>query len=110
MTIDAATTGRLALDGALTIRSAEAVSAKLLDAVNRHSSLSVDCSGVTEVDLSFVQLLIAARVSAQSLQSSVALASRPEGALLDALTRGGFQVAEEDRQGEAVFWFGGANA
>jgi ABC-type transporter Mla MlaB component len=110
MTLDAATTGRLALDGALTIRTAEAVSAKLLDAVNQHSSLSVDCSDVTEVDLSFIQLLIAARVSAQSLQKSVVLGGRPEGALLDTLTRGGYRVAEEAQQGKAVFWFSGAGA
>jgi anti-anti-sigma regulatory factor len=110
MTLDAATVGHLAFDGSLTIRTAEAVSAKLLDAINRYSSLSVDCSDVTEVDLSFVQLLIAARVSAKLLQKSVALDTRPEGALLDALTRGGFRIAEEDQQGKAVFWFGGASA
>jgi anti-anti-sigma regulatory factor len=110
MTLDAANTGRLALDGALTIRTAEAVSAKLLEAVNQYSSLSVDCSDVTEVDLSFVQLLIAARVSARLLQKDVALSSRPEGVLLDALTRGGFRVAEGDQQGKPIFWFDGAGA
>jgi anti-anti-sigma regulatory factor len=110
MTLDPASAGHLALDGALTIRTAEAVSAQLLDALRQHANLAIDCSAATEVDLSFIQLLIAARVSAGLLQQSVVLNRRPDGVLLDALTRAGFPVAQQGQDGEAMaFWFGGAN-
>jgi anti-anti-sigma regulatory factor len=111
MTLDVATAGRLALDGALTIRTAEAVSAKLLDAIREHTCLSIDCSAAAEIDLSFIQLLIAARATAQLLHRSVILASRPVGVLLDTLTRGGFCITEEGHEDQApTAWFDGARA
>jgi STAS domain len=110
MTLDVASTGHLAFDGALTIRTAEAVCAQLLDAIKQHTSLSIDCSAATEVDLSFIQLLIAARVSAGLLQHDVVLDRRPDGALLDAMTRGGFPDPQQGQGGEATaFWFGGTD-
>jgi anti-anti-sigma regulatory factor len=111
MTLDVAAAGHLALDGALTIRTAEAVSAKLLDAIREHTCLSIDCSAAPEIDLSFIQLLIAARASALLSHRSVILATRPDGVLLDTLTRGGFRVTQEDQEDKAAtFWFDGAPA
>jgi anti-anti-sigma regulatory factor len=109
MTLDVATAAHLALDGTLTIRTAEAVSAKLLDAIREHARLAIDCSTAADIDLSFIQLLIAARATALLSHRSVILAGRPDGALLDTLTRGGFRVTEEDQDDKAAtFWFDGA--
>jgi hypothetical protein len=111
MTLDVATAGHLAFDGALTIRTAETVSAKLLDAIRQHTCLSIDGSAASEIDLSFIQLLIAARATALLSHRSVILAGRPDGVLLDTLTRGGFRVTEEDQDGKtATVWFEGARA
>jgi ABC-type transporter Mla MlaB component len=109
---------RLVLDGALTMRTVDAVRATLLEAIERPSAdgaasvnapsagLAIDCTEASEVDLTFIQLLIAARVTTRGLGRPVSLASAPDGVLLDALTRGGFQPIEEiSADGTPVFWF-----
>ena len=52
------------LDGPLTVRGIDAAQAKLAAALSRHTIVTVDCTAATEVDLSLIQLLIAARNSA----------------------------------------------
>jgi hypothetical protein len=89
---------RLEFKGSLSIRDADAVRDALRDAMMRQGLLLIDCSGVTEADLTFIQLLIAVR---QEPHHRVVLTARPDGALLDTLVRCGFQVvADED-----AFWF-----
>ena len=109
---------RLVLDGALTMRTVDAVRATLLEAIERPSAdgaasvnapsagLAIDCTEATEVDLTFVQLLIAARVSARrSANRRLAgapgwrVAGHPDHAA-------GFQPIEESAaDGTPVFWF-----
>jgi hypothetical protein len=102
------------------MRTVETVRAILREATAplaavRNGGLLIDCSAATEIDLTFVQLLVATRVSAQRLGGTVSLAPAPDGALLDTLTRGGFRVAcdanGDDAVGKAAgFWFEGAGA
>ena len=113
MTQDTDAGARLVLDGALTMRTTDAIRATLLEAIERPSpggaspaGISIDCTEASEVDLTFVQLLIAARVTTRRLGRPVCLASAPDGALLDTLTRGGFQpLREVAADGTPVFWF-----
>ena len=112
MTQETADTVRLVLDGALTMRTIETVHATLREAIEPApgkpgAPISIDCSAATETDLTFVQLLVAARISTRLLGTTIGLTARPEGALLDTLTRGGFQVVDED---PSAFWFAGAEA
>jgi ABC-type transporter Mla MlaB component len=101
--------GRLVLDEPLTMRAAEALQTRLREMIDRHSVVEIDCSAATEIDLSFVQLLLAARLSAQKAGKTVNIAALPAGALLDILTRGGFRPTREARpDGGTGFWFGGA--
>lgn len=108
-----AAAARLVLAGALTIGTADTVHATLRAAIEPTSGvgptdISIDCSEAGEIDLSFIQLLIAARISAQLLGRAVSLATCPDGALLDTLTRGGFQVVcEGGPKDTAAFWFAG---
>ena len=96
---------RFVLNGALTLRTIEATRAKLLEMMDRHQSLEIDCSAATEIDLSFIQLLLSARTSAQSAGKTIALAQPASGALSDVLQRGGFLGAVPG-QGAAdeAFW------
>ncbi len=96
---------RFALDGSLTLRTVEATREKLLEMLERHQALEIDCSAATEIDLSFIQLLLSARVSAQSAGKTIALAQPAPDALRDALQRGGFLGAVPG-QGAAdeAFW------
>ena len=93
------------------MRTAEALCTTLREALAEQPVISIDCSAVTEVDLSFIQLLLAARVSARQADKTLTLVAHPDGPLLDALTRGGFRVTREDDAGPApAFWFEGAAA
>jgi ABC-type transporter Mla MlaB component len=100
--------GSLVLDGALTVRNAPAIGSTLLEAIRAHPVVSIDCSAATELDLSFIQLLLAARLSAVRLGRLVGLAAAPDGMLLDALTRGGFHPTEPAAGAADGFWFEGA--
>jgi anti-anti-sigma regulatory factor len=100
--------GCLVLDGALTMRNAEALCTTLREAVAAHSDISIDCTAATEVDLSFIQLLIALRATALRNNRTATLAAHPAGALLHALTGAGFRVTQEDQSGATqAFWFEG---
>jgi anti-anti-sigma regulatory factor len=115
---------RLELDGALTTRFASALHARLQTAVAAHRWLAIDCAAAEDVDLSFIQLLIAARVSARALGHEVGLARAADGvlraALLAAGLRGG-RLDGDDASGDdgggdekealgadGLFWFTGA--
>jgi hypothetical protein len=107
----------LVFDGALTMRTVETVQATLRAAIGAPSGatpadpaptgIAIDCSAATEIDLTFIQLLIAARVSTSAAGRRLGLAPCPEGVLLDTLTRGGFRLVPEPGGG---FWFTGEAA
>jgi anti-anti-sigma regulatory factor len=116
MTQDTIMGACLVLEGALTMRTVETVRATLREAIALLAApLAIDCSAATEIDLTFVQLLVATRISAQRLGGTVSLVSAPDGALLDTLTRGGFRVASDAKEdgvpgNTAAFWFAGDDA
>ena len=95
-------TGTLSLGGALTLRSVDDILAKFLDASARYTTLEVVCDTADEVDLGFIQLLLAARLSAQAANRTIRLAQPASGALLGALQRGGF--LSDKITAERAFW------
>ena len=80
----------LAMSGAHTVREATQSHAELLAALGANGDLLLDCTGVTEADLSFVQMILAAHRSATARGSHFALNAPPAGALRSVLERGGF--------------------
>jgi anti-anti-sigma regulatory factor len=111
---DPAACVQLALDGALTMRTAEAVRATLRAAIEPAGAnippgdVIIDCSAADEIDLTFIQMLVALEVSAGLQGLTVGLAAKPDGVLLDTLTRGGFRVVPASETGR--FWFAGEAA
>jgi ABC-type transporter Mla MlaB component len=95
---------QLVLDGLCTVRTSEDVHAKLLEMTARYPALEIDCSAAEEVDLSFVQLLLAARLSAGLGGRSVRLTHPAGGLLRAALERGGF--LSEAETANRAFWLG----
>jgi len=81
---------RLALGGSLTTPTSEETHRALVQALDGCDSLSLDCSAATEVDVSLLQILVAARESADRSHKMIGLALPPQGVLLDALRRCGF--------------------
>ena len=104
MTGNVPVAGRLVLTGAVTLQSAEAIHAQILEAAGQ-AVMEIDCSGATEVDLSLIQLILAARVSAQKSGRTVTLTQPAAGALLETLQRGGFLGAAADQpHSDQGFW------
>jgi hypothetical protein len=100
---------QLVLDGALTMRTVETVRDTLRAAIEPPAGITptgidIDCSDATEIDLTFIQLLIAARLSTGAAGRRLSLAPCQNGALLDTLARGGFRLVPEPGGG---FWFSG---
>lgn len=99
----------VAFTGPATIVGATEARARLLDALESGRDIAVDCSGVTEADLSFVQVLLAARRSAQSRRRHLTMVAPASGALLDTLLRAGLVGAVPHGLGtDETFWKGGA--
>ncbi|WP_044562728.1 STAS domain-containing protein [Azospirillum sp. B4] len=85
--------GKVVFDGSRTIRNADETHAILMAAGKSHAVVEIECGALDEVDLSFVQLLIAARNGARRDRRVVRLAGPVSGVLRDALQRGGFLTA-----------------
>jgi hypothetical protein len=77
------------MTGPQTIREAAQTHAALLEALRDHPDVALDCGAVTEVDLSFVQMIVAARRGAGGMGRRFALLHPPGGPLLGVLVRGG---------------------
>lgn len=80
---------RVVLTGDLTIRTAKALHGELLDALIQHDSIEIDCSAASAADLSFLQLLIAARKSAVQAGKTLLIRDAANGVIDDALRRAG---------------------
>lgn len=99
------------LDGSLTTRAIDAVRARLAAALNEHAAIELDCSAAVEVDLSLIQLLIAAHRSAGEAGKRLTLTQPADGPLRAALVQGGFLPAVGPADDpEAAFWLGMAQA
>jgi ABC-type transporter Mla MlaB component len=99
-------TDHLKFSGPLTVRVAKQIRARVIDALRQFPHLTIDCSGASEVDLSFIQLMLAARRSASAASKTISFAQSADGALLEALQQAGL-VAAADRQpvADQTFWF-----
>lgn len=102
MTSEPVETGRLALAGALTIRDVPRIQARMRDALTGHHSVMIDCAAATEIDLSFIQLVLSARKSAAAAGKSVSFIPPERDVLAEVLERAGLTGPQCDDQ---HFWF-----
>jgi len=91
--------------GEMTLARAEEIRESLLGALLANRPVVVTCAATVEADVSFIQLLIAARASAARRGVSFTLAQPVGGPLRAALRRGGF-VSEMPLPNDD-FWNGG---
>ena len=102
-------TVQIVLDGPRTLRTATETCTSLLEALTLHPAVSIDCTAATDIDLSFIQLLVAARNTAGQASRTVTLAENPDGVLLAALSRAGLRSVKLALPGGTDdFWFEGA--
>jgi len=96
---------RLVLKGELTIRTIEAIHAQLGDMLAQRTRIELDATGATHVDISFIQLALAARRSAEASGKTLVWAAPAGGALREALVCGGFISAVSGRESAVEMWW-----
>lgn len=74
----------------LTIRHMAEIREVLMSAMAESTTLSIDVPHDATVDISFVQLLVAAQIGARSRGQLVQLSAPPTGSLRTVLEEGGF--------------------
>lgn len=110
MYLDESQRTRVVLDGAQTLRNIHEAHDLLRATLADHPTVEVDCEAVTEFDLSFVQLLLSAKRSADKTGRSFGLTSPATGQLRAVLERAGFLAAAPNELNDnAAFWSKGAN-
>jgi ABC-type transporter Mla MlaB component len=96
---------RVLLGGPLTVRTIALVHERLLAALREFPSVTVDLSRAGEVDLSLIQLMLAARKSAAAAGKRLSLAAPVDGALRDALACAGLIASADDQPAaDQAFW------
>jgi ABC-type transporter Mla MlaB component len=80
----------LALQGNLTISRIDEIHAELFTALHAYVAVDLDCTQAEDVDVAFLQILIAANRTAEKLGKAIRFATPPSGALAAAITRCGF--------------------
>ena len=65
----------LRLTGPLTLPHAESIQASILDALDAAPAVSLDLSAATEIDTSFLQILIAANKAAAQMRVDLSIAA-----------------------------------
>jgi ABC-type transporter Mla MlaB component len=99
----------LKLSGSVTIGQAALFREALLDALGAAGELEVDLCGVTEIDLTGLQLLCAAHQSAQAAGKNFSVNDGGNRAYLDTVANAGFQRhvgCARDNSGTCI-WLGG---
>jgi hypothetical protein len=80
----------LSVSGDATIRATGDVHRRLSDALRDHGEVLLEASELTEVDLTFVQVVESARRTAKAAGKRFGLSAPASGGLLEVLQRGGF--------------------
>ncbi len=91
--------------GDLTIGAIGAVHAELSQALSKDTAIIIAVDAAADTDLTFVQLIEAARREAERKGSTFRLAEPASGSLLETLDRGGF--LGDGAGTNAAFWQGG---
>ena len=84
------------------VRTIAKIHAQILAEYQKSDVVRIDVTAITDADLTFVQLVEAARRSATADGKRIALTAPAGGVLLDTLQRGGF-LSEPN---SAAFWAG----
>jgi len=90
----------IGFSGSATLREADDVAERLKEALATGDRVEIDCGGLEDVDLSFVQIVLAARKSALASGKEVALNAPARGRLATVLDHAGIGSVEM-----RAFWF-----
>lgn len=92
----------LALEGPLTVPHAESICARVLDALDTAQSVTIDVSGATGIDISFLQILIAANKSAARDRKTMTLSAQGYEMVESEAVRCGLRGHKDDNAAQAL--------
>ncbi len=96
---------RLMLVGELTVKNIDQIRTRLLQAIRRNQAVSIDCTLASEIDLSFMQLVLSARKSANAAGKTVVLSRPAYGMLHERLLQAGLLgLADMPPTADQAFW------
>jgi ABC-type transporter Mla MlaB component len=95
------------IEGDLSIRNAPSLARELREALAAHAALAVDARALTSVDISIVQVLVAAHKTAQQQGRRLRVEGAGAGPLGEVLRRGGL-VPETGAAADRTLWDGDA--
>lgn len=95
----------LSLPASLSIRGMNAIHENLLTALSKNDVVALEIAENADADLSFIQVIEAARIYAQSQGKSLSLAKPANENVINTLRRGGFLTNMEEAS--RVFWLHG---
>lgn len=93
MTLASQNSATVQLAGELTVPAISAIRTKIAEALQDFDSVEIDCSAAVEIDVSFLQVLIAARQTACDMHRTLHLLPPDNGALDSALARAGISLS-----------------
>lgn len=98
----------LTFSGPVTIANSQNIHSRLLAALEGGGEVHLECSGVTEADVSFAQLLLSTYRSSQGRRQRLVLRSPVGACMRDVLLRAGL-IGNTPRgaDGDETFWNGG---
>ncbi|MGO9133300.1 MAG: lipid asymmetry maintenance protein MlaB [Methylovirgula sp.] len=79
--------------GSLTISRASFFLRAIASAISRHSAVMIDCTDAADVDVTFLQILISARRTAEAQGKRIELTAPSDGVLVTALERLGISLS-----------------
>lgn len=96
---------RFEVPSSIALKDASALRAGLMQALDAEDTVELDLAAVQEADLSFLQLILALRISAAEAGKSLRLRSRAPAPVAALLERAGFLAAPSPQ--DLDFWFHG---
>lgn len=97
----------LKLDGPCTIRNATDIHKDLLNFIGENERISLEIAVNADIDVSFVQLIEAARSYAAGRGKSLSLSHPASDRLLDVLERAG--LLDDPKSATSSFWLNGGD-
>lgn len=92
----------IGFSGEATIRQANDIAERLKHALASSDRVEIDCSGITEADITFIQLMISAHQTASAAGKIVELSAPARGPLLEIVT-----ICGVENGPRAHFWLEG---
>jgi len=86
----------LALQECLTVAYADQLHEQIVEALQNHARVALDCSAATEMDVSFLQILLGASRIVDSTDKVICLSAPPSGLLAETMSRCGFALPAEE--------------